>query len=662
MTTAWRETYQGGSPEAERLAFERMAQDIMGVQLTSQKRAKASAVRRTFHAKPIFATVHASLRVVDELPEHLRAGWVQPGRTYSTIVRFSNASSVPQPDGTPDLRGAALRVGVSADEQHDLLMTNFPVSHARNAHQFVEFAKATAGGPLSKIAGLIGLAFKVGPPETLRMLENIKAGRSRNVRSIALETFWSRGASRWGETLAVRFLLRPADGTAPAPSSPASAANDLAWELVSRLKSGDVRFELCVQPFVDETSTPIEDTAVEWTERISPPIPVAVLTIQKQVVGAAARGDAQAIESLSFNPWNTTDEFRPLGNLNRARKNVYDASSAHRLSQRWVTPTPLRNVLFGAVSRGVFHAVNAVVEWHRLPPKVGLLNLDAFRHVLRRDNLIDTDIPEAPPRPRPVPPQVAEDVRLHRTYDGTFNDLSAPKMGSVDAVFGRNLRPVYRPDLFDTPNAVVVTEQLLKRESFIPATIVNILAAAWIQFQVHDWVDHARYALDGEHDVTIPMPPGMTVQNRTGGDAETVMRLAGNTELEGDIAGAPILFGNNTSHWWDSSEVYGNNFVNNQRLRDDGSAKLRLPGGYLADDVSGQTVTGFNFSWWLGLAGMHTLFAREHNVLCDELRSHYKTWDEERIFQTARLIVSALIAKIHTIEWTPAILATKAID
>ena len=53
---------------------------------------------------------------------------------------------------------------------------------------------------------------------------------------------------------------------------------------------------------------------------------------------------------------------------------------------------------------------------------------------------------------------------------------------------------------------------------------------------------------------------------------------------------------------------------------------------------------------------MHTLFAREHNVLCDELRSHYRGWSDERIYQTARLIVSALIAKIHTVEWTPAIL------
>jgi len=59
---------------------------------------------------------------------------------------------------------------------------------------------------------------------------------------------------------------------------------------------------------------------------------------------------------------------------------------------------------------------------------------------------------------------------------------------------------------------------------------------------------------------------------------------------------------------------------------------------------------------------MHTLFAREHNVVCDELRSHYPDLSDERVYQTARLIVSALIAKIHTVEWTPAILGTTVID
>jgi hypothetical protein len=107
--------------------------------------------------------------------------------------------------------------------------------------------------------------------------------------------------------------------------------------------------------------------------------------------------------------------------------------------------------------------------------------------------------------------------------------------------------------------------------------------------------------------------------------------------------------------------VYGADAAKGNQLRE--GAKLRLtPEGYLPDDVSGLEITGFNESWWLGLSSLHTLFAREHNLLCDELRAHYRDWSDERIYQTARLIVSALIAKIHTVEWTPAILGTEVID
>src|SRR6266852_3778297 len=99
MQASWTETMAGGSPEAERIEFDRLA----------------------------LATDRAELTFLD-LPEDLRAGFAQPGRTYPTVVRFSNASPTGQPDFKQDLRGMALRVQVSPEESHDLLATNFPVS------------------------------------------------------------------------------------------------------------------------------------------------------------------------------------------------------------------------------------------------------------------------------------------------------------------------------------------------------------------------------------------------------------------------------------------------------------------------------------------------------------------------------------------------------
>jgi hypothetical protein len=656
----------GGSDEAERLEFERLAREIMRVQLTTRKTASAHGVPhgvdRAFHARSTLALDDAELRFLD-LPDDLQAGFVRPGASYRAVVRFSNAAGAPRPDTEPDLRGVAVRVHVSADEVHDLLMTNYPVSHARDARQFVEFAKATAGGRLSRALGLVRLVRLFGVRETVRMLRNVLTARKRPVRSVVTETYWSRGAMRWGPELAVRYLLRPAPDAPAGPRPPRGEPQYLANEARSRLLRGPVQLELCVQRYVDETSTPIEDTGVPWSERVSPPEPVAVLTLpQRDLSTVDALAQSRVIDATAFNPWNTTDEFRPLGNLNRARKAAYDASAAHRLGYRWESPTPLRNQVVGTVVRRAFVALNRHVEWHRLPVRLGLLNLEAFRHVLRRDNLIDSEPREAPPAARPVPPPPpAEEARVARTADGSSNDLSAPAMGAVGAAFGRNLPPVYREDLFDQPDPITVSRRLLHREHFLPARSLNLLAAAWIQFQVHDWVNHARYPL-GEHDIKVPLPDGMTWSNTPGGPPEHEMRIGGNVPYTADRQ-TPVspVFANIASHWWDGSEVYGSDVARAAALRE--GAKLRMtPEGYLPEDTSGQELTGFNESWWLGLSGLHTIFAREHNLLCDELRAHYRGWSDERVYQTARLIVSALIAKIHTVEWTPAILGTEVID
>ena len=151
----------------------------------------------------------------------------------------------------------ALRIEVSKAEQHDLLMTNFPVSHARNADQFVKFAVATAGNRFDRIIGLVRLVFQVGPWEVLRMIRNVSAARKRAVPSLALVTYWSRGAIRWGDTLAVRYLLRPAAGDGPDPTPLPTDAEYLRRDFARRLKAGAVAFDLSLQRFVDETTTPI---------------------------------------------------------------------------------------------------------------------------------------------------------------------------------------------------------------------------------------------------------------------------------------------------------------------------------------------------------------------------------------------------------------------
>ena len=68
-------------------------------------------------------------------------------------------------------------------------------------------------------------------------------------------------------------------------------------------------------------------------------------------------------------------------------------------------------------------------------------------------------------------------------------------------------------------------------------------------------------------------------------------------------------------------------------------------------------LTGVAGNFWLGLGLLHTLFTHEHNAICDALKQEHPTWSDDRLFEKARLVNAALMAKIHTVEWTPAIIA-----
>jgi hypothetical protein len=54
---------------------------------------------------------------------------------------------------------------------------------------------------------------------------------------------------------------------------------------------------------------------------------------------------------------------------------------------------------------------------------------------------------------------------------------------------------------------------------------------------------------------------------------------------------------------------------------------------------------------------MQHLFAKEHNAICDRLRAEYPSWPDDELFERARLVNAALLAKIHTVEWTPLVIS-----
>ena len=114
-------------------------------------------------------------------------------------------------------------------------------------------------------------------------------------------------------------------------------------------------------------------------------------------------------------------------------------------------------------------------------------------------------------------------------------------------------------------------------------------------------------------------------------------------------AGLPPAYINMASHWWDASAIYGSDADTKGKLRSHQGGKLQTENRLLPDDATTQIVsTGFSTNWWVGLEMLHTLFAMEHNAICDRLQLEFPDWNDERLFQTTRLINAALMAKIHT--------------
>ncbi|KZZ33503.1 peroxidase family protein, partial [Oleiphilus sp. HI0117] len=131
-----------------------------------------------------------------------------------------------------------------------------------------------------------------------------------------------------------------------------------------------------------------------------------------------------------------------------------------------------------------------------------------------------------------------------------------------------------------------------------------------------------------------------------------------------DDAYLPATYRNHNTHWWDGSQLYGSNKETNDSVRsfEDGKLAIESDGTLPTDFWSGVPVTGFSDNWWLGLSMMHQLFTLEHNAIADKLKENYPNATDQWLFDKSRLINSALMAKIHTVEWTPAIIANPALE
>lgn len=288
-----------------------------------------------------YGVVKGTLRIDADLPFPLRRGLFAHPATYPAWVRFAG----PGPSAPPDLEdNGILSIGVKVvgapgvklldDERHTQDFTGISAP-TFTTPDVVENAKLQR-----QIWNGTPLWYFVNPRDN-HLADLVMQGLYARTHSSPLETsYWSCAAYLLGKDRAMQYRFVPRDSRrSRVPWNPPD--DYLSQALQRTLRAREAVFDMLLQVQTDPARMPIEDGSIVWPESSSPAVKVATLTLAVQEFDPAeqrARAD-----SLSINPWHTVAENRPLGNQNRARRQIYQHLSQLRQdmnSVKHVEPGP----------------------------------------------------------------------------------------------------------------------------------------------------------------------------------------------------------------------------------------------------------------------------------------------------------------------------------
>ncbi|WP_286165040.1 catalase family protein [Arthrobacter sp. TPD3018] len=302
---------------------------------------------RSVHAKA-HGIARGKLTIHEGLPTELAQGiFASPG-THEAVLRLSTNAGDILPDAIGLPRGLALKVlgvtgerlpGSDGDSTQDFIMVNGPVFTAPDAKAFLKNLKLLAkttdrleGGKvvLSKVLRGIeaGLEAVGHPSPTLQQL-----GGAPHVHPLG-ETYYSQTPYRYGDHIAKvgLFPVSPALVALAGTTIDTSDDRDAIRAAVRKeLIAHGGHWELRVQLNTDLETMPVEDPRVEWDQAASPFVTVATLDVPPQI-GWDDDASEATDEALSYSIWHGIAAHRPLGNVNRARRDTYRFSADYRRS------------------------------------------------------------------------------------------------------------------------------------------------------------------------------------------------------------------------------------------------------------------------------------------------------------------------------------------
>ena len=362
-------TVQANEPHGaiENIAAEETAQidectALMG-HLVDRRYATAARFLRGVHPKD-HGCVMASFTIAADLPAELRVGvFKTPGQVFRAAIRFSNAAPLDDDDApfetnpfsgaiarTQGSRGMAIKLyeveGArlmpdDSEQSQDFLMINQPVFSFANIEDYLELNRIIRDD--DKVAGKFFARTGLSPEAQQRMLKSrdiifrIKGFVPPPFQPSPLSpldnSYFSAAPFLLGEGRAMKFVCKPLN---PATGELGDAVNDPDYLLtamrtrMAAADGNDICFTFQIQvrdaaSLAGKIDTEIEDACTEWTE---PFIDAAHIRISPQDIASPER--REFCETLFYTPWHGLAEHRPLGGINRLRRNVYDISAERR--------------------------------------------------------------------------------------------------------------------------------------------------------------------------------------------------------------------------------------------------------------------------------------------------------------------------------------------
>lgn len=301
-----------------------------------QKQYQGKKFLRDTHPKDN-GCIRGQFNVRTDIDPDLQYGVFKPGASYPLWMRFSNSVEDLTDDVRKDFRGLGMKLSKvdgprlpnPGDELHtqDFMFLGHDAFFAANPTEFFDFFSAAFAGKT--------LGFLFTHP-----LGAVNIFQGRNTYKTPLDVKWNSvtpyalGPQTNGTYKnVVRYGLQTCSanvGEIPEPPTP----NYLSDNLKSQLDNGEACLDFFVQKQVDRTAMPVENTLIAWDQAKSPFIKVAQIHIPKQSFDSPEQKNF--CENISFNPWHSLVEHRPLGGINRARKIVMKDVSNLRLKENGV--------------------------------------------------------------------------------------------------------------------------------------------------------------------------------------------------------------------------------------------------------------------------------------------------------------------------------------